>query len=99
MYNVKSEDDQILIIAHLKGASAQFANVTPKTPLLTALSSLSTTSYNVILSLENEPVVKWEEVLASHERVPTWPWALWNDIMVKGGVYMDTPTLVQSDIT
>ena len=27
----------------------------------------------------------------------TWPWALWNDVMVKGGISMDTPTLVESD--
>ena len=26
-----------------------------------------------------------------------WPWALWNDVMVKGGVSMDTPTLIKSD--
>ena len=24
-------------------------------------------------------------------------WALWNDVMVNGGISMDTPTLVQSD--
>ena len=28
----------------------------------------------------------------------TWPLALQNDVMVKGGISMDTPTLVQSDI-
>ena len=28
----------------------------------------------------------------------TWPWALLNDVMVKGGISMDTPTLVQSDV-
>ena len=33
----------------------------------------------------------------SHQTA-TWPWALWNDVMVKEGVSMDTPTLVESDI-
>ena len=28
----------------------------------------------------------------SHQAA-TWPWALWNGVMVKGGISMDTPTL------
>ena len=33
----------------------------------------------------------------SHQTA-TWSWALWNNVMVKGGVPMDKPTLVQSDV-